>query len=97
MRGKVPVAAALDPPASFTPRPYVFVGLGSVLLGVPVAVLGTAAGPYDDPKAWALPILVALTGLAWLIQRRERPERRPRSLGTVARGGSSPRTSSGGS
>ena len=45
-----------------------------MLLGVPVAVLGTAAGPYDDPKAWALPILVALTGLAWLIQRRERPD-----------------------
>ena len=50
-------------------------GLGSVLLGVPIAVLGTAAGPYDDPKAWALPILVALTGLAWLIQHRERPAR----------------------
>jgi hypothetical protein len=48
-----------------------------VLLGVPLAVLGTAAGPYDDPKAWALPILVALTGLAWLIQRRERPDGAP--------------------
>ena len=77
VRGEVPAAAALDPPGSFTPRPYVFVGLGSVLLGVPFAVLGTAAGPYDDPKAWALPILVALTGLAWLIQRRERPDGAP--------------------
>ena len=75
MRGEAPAPATLDPPASLTPRSHVFVGLGSVLLGLPIAVLGTAAGPYDDPKAWALPILVALTGLAWLIQRRERPAR----------------------
>ena len=40
-------------------------------LGVPLAVLGNAMGPYDDPKAWALPILVALTGLAWLAARRQ--------------------------
>ena len=77
MRGGVAAAAALDPPAAWSPRSPVFVGLGSVLLGVPVAVLGTAAGPYDDPKAWALPILVALTGLAWLIQRRERLDGAP--------------------
>jgi hypothetical protein len=75
--GGVTAAAALDPPAAWSPRSPVFVGLGSVLLGVPVAVLGTAAGPYDDPKAWALPILVALTGLAWLTQRRERPDGAP--------------------
>jgi len=75
VRGEAPAPATLDPPAPLTPRSHVFVGLGSVLLGLPIAVLGTAAGPYDDPKAWALPILVALTGLAWLIQRRERPAR----------------------
>ena len=74
MRGGITAAAVLDPPAAWSPPSLVFVGLGSVLLGMPVAVLGTAAGPYDDPKAWALPILVALTGLAWLIQRRERPD-----------------------
>lgn len=53
------------------PRALVFTGLGSVALGVPLAVLGNAMGPYDDPKAWALPILVALTGLAWLASRRD--------------------------
>jgi len=52
-------------------RALVFTGLGSVALGVPLAVLGNAMGPYDDPKAWALPILVALTGLAWLASRRQ--------------------------
>jgi len=81
------VSAVLDPPAAWSPPSLVIVGLGSVLLGVPVAVLGTAAGPYDDPKAWALPILVALTGLAWLIQRRTRPagtfERSGRWLGGI--------------
>ena len=76
----ITAAAVLDPPASFTPPSLVFVGLGSVLLGMPVAVLGTAAGAYDDPKAWALPILVALTGLAWLIQRRARPDHSGRWL-----------------
>lgn len=51
----------------------VLTGLGSVLLGVPLAVLGPAAGPYDDPKAWALPILVAATGLAWIARARQEP------------------------
>jgi tetratricopeptide (TPR) repeat protein len=37
-----------------------------VLLAVPLAYLWEAAGPYDDPKAWALQILAMLTGLAWL-------------------------------
>jgi tetratricopeptide (TPR) repeat protein len=41
-------------------------GLCSVVLAVPLAVLGGAAGPYDDPKAWALPLLVAVTALGWL-------------------------------
>jgi hypothetical protein len=47
-------------------RSLVWIGLSSVLLGVPLAYLWEAAGPYDDPKAWALPILAMLTGLAWL-------------------------------
>ncbi len=47
-------------------------GLACVALAVPLAVLGDAAGPFDDPKAWALPILSALTGLGWLWQARPR-------------------------
>ena len=39
-------------------------------LGVPLAVLGEAAGPYDDPKVWALLILAAATGFAWLVHAR---------------------------
>jgi tetratricopeptide (TPR) repeat protein len=56
------------PPAETTwsPRSPVFMGLCSVALAVPLAVLGGAAGPYDDPKAWALPLLVAATALGWL-------------------------------
>lgn len=49
----------------------VLAGLGSVLLGVPLAVFGPATGPYDDPKAWALPILGAATGLAWIAGARQ--------------------------
>jgi Flp pilus assembly protein TadD len=41
-----------------------------VALGVPLAVLGEAAGPYDDPKVWALLILAAATGFAWLVHAR---------------------------
>jgi cytochrome c-type biogenesis protein CcmH/NrfG len=44
-----------------------------VALGVPLAVLGEAAGPYDDPKVWALLILAAATGFAWLVHARNRP------------------------
>ena len=55
------------------PRAMVLTGLGSVLLGVPLAVFGPATGPYDDPKAWALPILVAATGLAWIAKARQEP------------------------
>jgi hypothetical protein len=55
----------------------VLTGLGSVLLGVPLALLGPATGPYDDPKAWALPILVAVTGLAWIAGARQEPARLP--------------------
>lgn len=37
------------------------------MLAVPLAVVKGAAGPYDDPKAWVLPILVGLTVVAWLV------------------------------
>lgn len=40
-------------------------GLAAVVLGVPLAVLGPATGPYDDPKAWALAVLTGLTAVAW--------------------------------
>ncbi len=44
-------------------------------MAVPLAVLGAAAGPYDDPKGWALPILVAMTVLAWLARPPASPPR----------------------
>jgi hypothetical protein len=44
-------------------------------MGVPLAVLGEAAGPYDDPKVWALLILAAATGFVWLVHARESPGR----------------------
>ena len=48
--------SAVPPPA--------FAGLCTVAMAVPISVLGDATGPTDDPKAWALPVLVALTALA---------------------------------
>lgn len=51
----------------------VLTGLYSVVLGIPLAVLGEAAGPYDDPKVWALLILAAATGFAWLVHAWNRP------------------------
>src|SRR5262249_44655678 len=56
------------------PRSPVFIGLGSVALGVPLLVLGDATGAYDDPKAWALPILVGATAFASFAQQRRRAE-----------------------
>jgi hypothetical protein len=47
-------------------------GLASVLLGVPLSVLASPMGPYDDPKAWAISILMALTGLVWMAQAGRR-------------------------
>jgi hypothetical protein len=41
-----------------------------VLLAMPLAVVGEATGPYDDPKVWALSILMALTTLAWIASSR---------------------------
>jgi hypothetical protein len=61
-----------------------------VVLGVPLAVLGRAAGPYDDPKAWALPILVGLIAVAWVVRARHdgapipsAPDGRARILGWI--------------
>ncbi len=50
---------------------------------MPIAVLGEASGPYDDPKAWALPILVAVTALAGSsrsLPRENRPHDRAASV-----------------
>ena len=79
VRTSVSADQRADPSPSLT-----LTGLASLLLGVPLAVLGSPTGPYDDPKAWALPILVALTGLAWIASahRPSAPDRRAR----VARG-----------
>ena len=60
-------------------------GLASVLLAVPLAVLGSPTGPYDDPKAWALSILVALAGLAWLARTRRPPASDSSSAGAGGR------------
>ena len=64
--------APVPVPSSGSPwaRSPVGVGLTSVVLAVPIAVLGGAAGAYDDPKAWALPILVAATLVAWVAGAR---------------------------
>ncbi len=51
--------------------PVVSIGFYSILLGVPLAFVWEAAGPYDDPKTWALPIVAMMTGLAWLARPRE--------------------------
>jgi tetratricopeptide (TPR) repeat protein len=42
-------------------------------MAVPLAVLDGATGPYDDPKVWALPILVAATAVAWIAGARDGP------------------------
>ncbi|HXJ84679.1 MAG TPA: hypothetical protein VMS64_39060, partial [Candidatus Methylomirabilis sp.] len=50
-------------------RTLALIGVFSVMLSVPLAVLGDASGPYDDPKAWTLLILATMTGLAWFLGR----------------------------
>ena len=47
--------------------------------------LWEAAGPYDDPKAWALPILAALTGLAWLARAEQWSSRAPSPTDNLSR------------
>src|SRR5712691_8903163 len=51
-------------------RAVALTGLASALLGAPLAVLASPMGPYDDPKTWALSLLMALTGLAWMAGAR---------------------------
>ena len=53
------------------------IGLAAIVLGVPLAVLPWTTGPYDDPKAWALPILVGLTGVLWVVDARRAATPRP--------------------
>jgi hypothetical protein len=77
-RKRPPLAREGSAPSVVTPggeggwssRSPVFIGLGAVVMAVPLLVLGPAAGPYDDPKAWALPIVVAGTALGWLARPR---------------------------
>jgi tetratricopeptide (TPR) repeat protein len=52
------------------PRSPAFFGLTAVAMTVPIAVLADAVGPSDDPKAWALALLVAATGVAWAARWR---------------------------
>ena len=63
-----PAAAPSSAREGSRSTPLVLTGLYSVVLGVPLAVLGEAAGPYDDPKAWALQILAVAIGFAWLFR-----------------------------
>ncbi len=60
-------------------------------MATPAVVLPGAAGPYDDPKAWALPILVVATALARLLEARDvrilpppAPDRASRALWFLA-------------
>jgi tetratricopeptide (TPR) repeat protein len=78
-------APATDEPGSGERVPLVTAGICSVVLAVPLAVLGGAAGPYDDPKAWALPILVSATGLAWLARAWRGPRPAAAAPGAGAR------------
>jgi hypothetical protein len=65
---------AIGPDApGWSPRSPVFIGLCSIVMAVPLAVLADAAGPSDDPKSWALALLVAATGVAWLARWRPAP------------------------
>jgi hypothetical protein len=84
-RPDVPAAReAADP----SPPAWGLAGLCGLLVAVPLAVLGPATGPYDDPKAWALPILIGATAVAALLARSRAGAigRSPRSPGAVALG-----------
>ena len=84
-RGRRDAAAStleLRPP-SVPSRSPARVGLAAVLLGIPMAVLAPATGPYDDPKAWALPILLGSIAVAWLAA----PTRSQDDVGAPPRGG----------
>jgi hypothetical protein len=70
-RGHAAAVTGADPSGGAWPA-VVLSGLASVLLGIPLAVLSSPMGPYDDPKVWALSILMALTGLGWIVVARRR-------------------------
>jgi hypothetical protein len=57
------------------------IGLTTMLFAIPSSVLVGAMGPYDEPKALALVVLVGLTGFAWVAGRvlggAATPSRRP--------------------
>jgi O-antigen ligase len=55
-------------------------------LVLPVAVLGDATAPYDDPKAWALTILAGVAGLAWVWGWAGAPPRGSATRPAVSRG-----------
>src|SRR5262245_48077885 len=86
-RWPVEAAPATSARSTTPTRSLVVGGVATIVLGVPLAVLPSAAGPYDDPKAWALPILAGLTALAWLWRawhapvRAATPDPRDRWLG----------------
>jgi hypothetical protein len=65
-----PAAGAADRDDASSPRSPAFIGLCTIVMAVPLLVLAEATGPYDDPKAWAFPILVTLTLLAWIAGAR---------------------------
>jgi hypothetical protein len=71
-----PVAAPAPAPTVGSPS-LVPIGLAAIVLGVPLAVLPWTTGPYDDPKAWALPIVVGLTGVLWVVDARRAATPRP--------------------
>ncbi len=81
-KGKGSVRAAAAPvgaarPAAPPTPVAVLAGLAAVAMAVPLCVLGDATGPSDDPKAWALPILVAATAVAWTAWGRRRASAPP--------------------
>jgi Flp pilus assembly protein TadD len=74
--GRAGVPAAPDQSTRPAASPL-FTALAAILLGLPLAVLGRAVGPYDDPKAWALPMLVGLAALVWLARLGHAPAAAP--------------------
>lgn len=81
-RFETPLAGAAD---AEPPRSRAAIVLAAIVLGVPTAVLDGSAGPYDDPKAWALPILAAIAVAAWLSDARGGPLLPPAGPGRAGR------------
>src|SRR5262249_25910472 len=84
-RGRRGRAAAAVPEGPSASSAVALTGLASALLGLPVAVLASPMGPYDDPKVWALWVLMALPALGWLTGARRAgpPAAAPDALGRV--------------